>query len=559
MLTKRPHYRRVPEGAEIFTRNGSKFARWTTERGKTLTRPLNDTGDRIVCDSRHWYVRLKHPSTGEWLQWEAYSDKTASQALEVELLAKLERGDMNLTDPHEESRKKPLTAHVADFASYLEGKGNTFEHVERTAERCKRVFEQIKATVIGDVTPGRIETALAEFRRNGLPKKSDSKSKKKPQPLGVSSSNHYFRALRSFFRWLVSDRRIAENPIVGLKLSRLTDADKRRRRRNLTNEEFTRLVTTTEKSEVTLYELTGPDRAMLYQVAANTGLRASELASLTRTSLDLDSKTPTVRCLGAYTKNGQEAVLPLRTELAKGLAKWMEGRPAEGPLWPGHWAQFNSAKMIRVDLAAGREAWRNEGKTHEEKQERERSSFLKYADAAGRFADFHSLRHTFISNLAKAGVHPKNAQALARHSSIELTMNVYTHTVLTDLANDLERLPAVLTAQQPATVAAVLADTGTDGPTRTAPRQADADGEDGARRRTGRRIFSDASCETMPQHGDAWRNSPDGSPVRKREENTGKQVVLTMQDGRCRGLSQTSSNGPCRVRTYDQGIMSPLL
>ena len=164
MLTKRPHYRRVPEGAEIITRNGSKFARWTTERGKVLTRPLNDTDDRIVCDSRHWYVRLKHPSTGEWLQWEAYSDKTASQALEVELLAKLERGDMNLTDPHEEGRKKPLTAHVADFASYLEGKGNTFEHVERTAERCKRVFEQIKANVIGDVTP---DTHRAPTSRRG--------------------------------------------------------------------------------------------------------------------------------------------------------------------------------------------------------------------------------------------------------------------------------------------------------------------------------------------------------------------------------------------------------
>ena len=173
------------------------------------------------------------------------------------------------------------------------------------------------------------------------------------------------------------------------------------------------MVTTTGKSEVTLYGLDGRDRAMLYQVAVNTGLRASELASLTPTSLDLDSPTPTVRCLGAYTKNGQEAVLPLRAELAKALDKWLDGRPAEGPLWPGNWSQFNSAKVIRADLAAAREAWMKTAKTAEAKQECERSSFLKYADASGRYADFHSLRHTFISNLAKAGVHPKNAQALA--------------------------------------------------------------------------------------------------------------------------------------------------
>jgi site-specific recombinase XerD len=48
--------------------------------------------------------------------------------------------------------------------------------------------------------------------------------------------------------------------------------------------------------------------------------------------------------------------------------------------------------------------------------------------------DFHALRHTFISNLARAGVHPRNAQALARHSTIDLTMNVYTHVAMDDLA-----------------------------------------------------------------------------------------------------------------------------
>ncbi|MFW5690732.1 MAG: tyrosine-type recombinase/integrase, partial [Planctomycetota bacterium] len=55
---------------------------------------------------------------------------------------------------------------------------------------------------------------------------------------------------------------------------------------------------------------------------------------------------------------------------------------------------------------------------------------MEAEDDRGRVVDFHALRHTFISNLARAGVHPRNAQALARHSTIDLTMNVYTHVAM---------------------------------------------------------------------------------------------------------------------------------
>jgi integrase-like protein len=69
--------------------------------------------------------------------------------------------------------------------------------------------------------------------------------------------------------------------------------------------------------------------------------------------------------------------------------------------------------------------------------------------------DFHTLRHTFISNLVRAGVHPRNAQALAKHSTIDLTMNVYTHVEMEDLAGDVENLPSVMTnASEGATAAA---------------------------------------------------------------------------------------------------------
>ena len=66
---------------------------------------------------------------------------------------------------------------------------------------------------------------------------------------------------------------------------------------------------------------------------------------------------------------------------------------------------------------------------------------VDYKDAGGRVADFHALRHTFITNLAQGGVHPKTAQALARHSTITLTMDRYTHSLQEDQTRALDVLP----------------------------------------------------------------------------------------------------------------------
>jgi hypothetical protein len=87
--------------------------------------------------------------------------------------------------------------------------------------------------------------------------------------------------------------------------------------------------------------------------------------------------------------------------------------------WVNH-----AAKMVRFDLDAARRAWVDEaGHNKTERKRREHSNYLAYRDDADHVADFHALRHTYISNLASAGVHPKIAQALARHSTITLTMD----------------------------------------------------------------------------------------------------------------------------------------
>jgi len=128
----------------------------------------------------------------------------------------------------------------------------------------------------------------------------------------------------------------------------------------------------------------------------------------------------------AYSKRRREDSQPLRSALVALVGDWLRDKPAGKELWPGkddarcesRWK--HAAAMVREDLAA---------------------AGLPYADESGRVFDFHALRHLFISSLAAAGVHPKVAQSLARHSTITLTMDRYTHLGVLDQTAALDKLP----------------------------------------------------------------------------------------------------------------------
>jgi len=82
---------------------------------------------------------------------------------------------------------------------------------------------------------------------------------------------------------------------------------------------------------------------------------------------------------------------------------------------------------------------------------------------AGRVVDFHCLRHTFVSQLVKAGVSPKEPQTLARHSTITLTLDRYAHIRLYDAASAIKSLPSRPQSERPQVrELGVLPATGTD-------------------------------------------------------------------------------------------------
>ncbi len=371
----------------------------------TITRTDRKTGAKRRTKARCWYIRYEDAS-GKRRQVKGYTDKAATQALAVDLVRRAERERVGLIDPHDEHRRRPLAEHIAGFERYLADKDNSAEYVDLTIQRVRSIVEGIDARTIDDVTASRVSEYLAGRRKGDL---------------SIESSNHYFRAMRNFCRWMVRDRRIAENPIAHLSTLK-ADKDRRHQRRDLTADEFSALIDATFAAD-TRRGLTSEDRAMLYISAAYTGLRASELASLTPRCFDFDADPPTVTVSAKTSKHSEQDMIVLRTDLAAMLRRWIGDKAASDPLWPGKWAEHKAAgKMLRADLElAG----------------------VAYQDASGRFADFHALRHTFVSGLAKGGVHPKVAQTLARHKKLELTMNVYTHTHTEDLVEALATLPAL--------------------------------------------------------------------------------------------------------------------
>ena len=295
--------------------------------------------------------------------------------------------------------------HLSAFRQFLESKGNTPEHVELVTVRVRRILDGCGFTFFSDINASQVQNYLADERG-------------KIRGISVQTSNHHLTALKSFCNWMQKDRRATESPVAFLEGLNVK-TDRRHDRRHLTPDELSNLLQTTAKGPVR-FRLTGMARAMLYRLAMESGLRRKELASLTVAHFELDSETPSVFVDAGTSKNRRRTLLPIRAGMVTELREWFQTLPEASitRLWPG--LTRHTARMLKADLeAAG----------------------IAYCDDAGLFADFHSLRHSFVSMLAAGNVHPKLAQRLARHSDINLTMSRYSHTLLTDEAAALNALP----------------------------------------------------------------------------------------------------------------------
>ena len=345
---------------------------------------------------------------------------------------------------------KPLVEHVADFKAAILSRGNTAKYAEMTANRVLSIFTTCGFKAISDVSASKVQNHVASLRKDTADAKGNGR-----RGSSAATSNYILRDAKAFFRWMVQDRRCHESPLAHLTGVN-TRTDRRHDRRALSTDELRWLLDTAANGPARL-GMNGADRVMLYRLAVESGLRAGELRSLTRASFDLSGDEPSVTIAAAYAKNRRTDTLPLRPGTAAALTVHLAGKMPTATAFtmpaPGHLVD-----MFRGDLADARQAWLDSLREVRQRTEAATGTFLCPVDEAGRYVDFHALRHTFISNLAGGGVHPKTAQTLARHSTISLTMDRYTHMRREDLAGALDALPDLSGPLRQVDVA-----TGTDG------------------------------------------------------------------------------------------------
>jgi integrase len=322
---------------------------------------------------------------------------------------------IGLLDPTRAAAGKPLTEHVSDWRADTIARGCTQKHADLQANRVRSTLAGCHFRLWSDLRAERVTAFLKSLRDAGR---------------STESSNHYQVAFKGFCRWMVRMRRAAENPVAFL--SRLNaSSDQRIVRRALSAAECRRLVDAAQTGP-TFKGMTGPDRALLYRFALQTGLRWSEIRSLTGSSFGAGGLTVTVKARDA--KNRKEATLQLCGDLAADLWRRIGDKSSDAPVfemrkwWPG-------AGLLRFDLdGAG----------------------IPFETPAGR-VDFHGLRHTFVTLLAKSDIHPSVMQKLARHSSIVLTMDRYTHTEPDAERAALESLPSLTRPERAESVASSVA------------------------------------------------------------------------------------------------------
>lgn len=324
---------------------------------------------------------------------------------------------------------KPLIKHLEEWKAVLLAKGNTPYHAERYFVDTQRILKLAKSTFHADLSPSRVQLALETLRAGDEEKTG----------LSLQTLNHALRAIKSFSNWMVSDRRATEDPLAFMKGFNVR-TDRRHDRRALSDDEVTQLLNAVEKGEASV-GISATDRAMLYRVALSTGFRRSELSSLKPSSFHLDRNPPTITIQAGYSKHRREDTQPIRPDLAAALTTWLKARPAEVQLWPN---LNRSSRMIQDDLLAARTVWLKAVECDPEQfHERSESDFLAYRNRDNLVADFHALRHTFITGLVNSGASVKVAQDLARHSTPTLTLSRYAHLGLQDTSKALAALPAM--------------------------------------------------------------------------------------------------------------------
>ena len=159
------------------------------------------------------------------------------------------------------------------------------------------------------------------------------------------------------------------------------------------------------------------EQRIVYLTAVLTGIRHGELKELCWGDFNLNGEKPSVTVRASVSKNHKLACLPLHPELVPALLEYRPANAQAGDLvFKGCVPRF---ELFTEHLKAAK---------------------ITKTDTQGRVVDFHSLRHTFCTNLHRAGVSQREAMELMRHNDPRLTAKTYTDTSQLALRSAVQKL-----------------------------------------------------------------------------------------------------------------------
>jgi integrase len=362
----------------------------------------------------YWYVAWIDHAGKRRTKCLKTTDKAAAERIANKLesdTALRREGVIDATlDATSKESQRSIASHLVDYRAKLHAASRTADHIERTCRMIQDYGKWSGFVRVSAVTADSVNHYVAKLKSEGL---------------SARTINGRLTAIKSFFRWLSKRHKLPRDPLDSV-VKPNPKTDRKLERRALLREEWPFLLRATESGPVR-NGMNAADRATLYRLAIQTGLRSNEIRHLGRRNLFLDAEPTFVTCDAGKSKNRQTARQYIDATLAGQLHARIEAlKPGEN-LFARLPLSQKVAGMLRKDLAAARKSWINDADSPTEAARRERSDFLSAKSHDKKVLDFHALRHTCGAWLALSGVHPKVIQAIMRHSTIVLTMEAYGH------------------------------------------------------------------------------------------------------------------------------------
>ncbi len=359
------------------------------------------------------------------------STRTTDKRSAEQLAAKLEADAMlrrhGIIDPREEQFAKQREVHVSKhIEAYLADRRTKVSdgHWKTIKKQLERLIDDSKASRLIELTDERVDAHLRRLLQT--PVKQLRPSEGKFRSIGTTTANGVRSAVIAFLNWAVRTKRIPYNPCASLEKLAETGA-KRVRRRSLTPEELTRLVSSS-----------GP-RGDVYLVAVLTGLRVKELTSLTWGQIHLDSAALLVPA--HISKSKRDDWIALHPEV---IATFRRLKPSNAVGSDRVFQTIPTTRTLSADL--------------------KRAGIDEY-DAEGRRIDRHALRTTAGTLLLQAGGLLPEVKLQMRHASIETTLKHYADLGLADQKRAVAKLGPFLGTAATSDLRA----TGTGGPSTVGP------------------------------------------------------------------------------------------